>query len=100
MPVHGRRSHLIVEIFVETRRNQPLEPGEILGLPVQRGRRSEEHTSELQSLAYLVCRLLLEKKKTRRIRSPRSRGGTNVETRASTPMRAPEATPQPPTSTR
>src|SRR5687767_15622711 len=26
------------------------------------GRRSEEHTSELQSLAYLVCRLLLEKK--------------------------------------
>src|SRR3989441_8402471 len=32
-------------------------------------RRSEEHTSELQSLAYLVCRLLLEKKKekTRRL---------------------------------
>src|SRR6266404_8169633 len=28
-----------------------------------RSRRSEEHTSELQSLAYLVCRLLLEKKK-------------------------------------
>src|SRR2546425_8164476 len=27
-------------------------------------KRSEEHTSELQSLAYLVCRLLLEKKKT------------------------------------
>src|SRR2546425_7388510 len=27
------------------------------------GVRSEEHTSELQSLAYLVCRLLLEKKK-------------------------------------
>src|SRR2546425_7540325 len=35
-------------------------------LPVERfqpGPRSEEHTSELQSLAYLVCRLLLEKKK-------------------------------------
>src|SRR2546425_3157068 len=31
-------------------------------LPNQLGR-SEEHTSELQSLAYLVCRLLLEKKK-------------------------------------
>src|SRR3989441_3465163 len=30
-----------------------------------RRRRSEEHTSELQSLAYLVCRLLLEKKKTK-----------------------------------
>src|SRR2546425_6885779 len=29
----------------------------------RRGERSEEHTSELQSLAYLVCRLLLEKKK-------------------------------------
>src|SRR2546425_9132801 len=29
----------------------------------RRQRRSEEHTSELQSLAYLVCRLLLEKKK-------------------------------------
>src|SRR5687767_15476822 len=29
--------------------------------------RSEEHTSELQSLAYLVCRLLLEKKKPARL---------------------------------
>src|SRR2546425_9240210 len=31
--------------------------------------RSEEHTSELQSLAYLVCRLLLEKKKKNNIKS-------------------------------
>src|SRR2546425_2530765 len=31
-------------------------------IPTIRGPRSEEHTSELQSLAYLVCRLLLEKK--------------------------------------
>src|SRR2546425_12828355 len=31
--------------------------------PLQGWSRSEEHTSELQSLAYLVCRLLLEKKK-------------------------------------
>src|SRR2546425_3412771 len=30
--------------------------------------RSEEHTSELQSLAYLVCRLLLEKKKKYKVR--------------------------------
>src|SRR3712207_8409417 len=30
---------------------------------VRRGERSEEHTSELQSRQYLVCRLLLEKKK-------------------------------------
>src|SRR3989441_10717858 len=36
------------------------QPGGELAIP--RGR-SEEHTSELQSLAYLVCRLLLEKKK-------------------------------------
>src|SRR3712207_7136614 len=38
----------------------PLRPGE----PVAAGRlrRSEEHTSELQSRQYLVCRLLLEKK--------------------------------------
>src|SRR2546425_9538321 len=32
----------------------------VFGMPTTR---SEEHTSELQSLAYLVCRLLLEKKK-------------------------------------
>src|SRR2546425_4960468 len=31
--------------------------------------RSEEHTSELQSLAYLVCRLLLEKKKKKKRKS-------------------------------
>src|SRR5687767_15317876 len=36
--------------------------------------RSEEHTSELQSLAYLVCRLLLEKKKdTERPKRPAHR---------------------------
>src|SRR2546425_7378258 len=34
-------------------------PARLVGI----GIRSEEHTSELQSLAYLVCRLLLEKKK-------------------------------------
>src|SRR2546425_2262021 len=34
-----------------------------LGLIADAAHRSEEHTSELQSLAYLVCRLLLEKKK-------------------------------------
>src|SRR2546425_6637185 len=35
-----------------------------LGARTGSANRSEEHTSELQSLAYLVCRLLLEKKKT------------------------------------
>src|SRR3712207_8698582 len=34
-------------------------------LPPHRMPRSEEHTSELQSRQYLVCRLLLEKKKTK-----------------------------------
>src|SRR5205823_15100618 len=37
-------------------RFKPIQPFVISGA------RSEEHTSELQSLAYLVCRLLLEKK--------------------------------------
>src|SRR3712207_7782231 len=37
-----------------------LTPG--WGRPSARSRRSEEHTSELQSRQYLVCRLLLEKK--------------------------------------
>src|SRR2546425_2971222 len=39
---------------------QVIEP---VAVHVRHGERSEEHTSELQSLAYLVCRLLLEKKK-------------------------------------
>src|ERR1041384_754421 len=63
--------------------------------------RSEEHTSELQSLAYLVCRLLLEKTKERRdsrpcrARSPRrgawgSAGATSPHRLgASTPAAAP-----------
>src|SRR5437899_3949541 len=33
------------------------------------GMRSEEHTSELQSLRHLVCRLLLEKKKKKKIKT-------------------------------
>src|SRR3712207_7639670 len=41
---------------------EPEEPA-VTPTPQQR-RRSEEHTSELQSRQYLVCRLLLEKKKT------------------------------------
>src|SRR5258705_6342450 len=44
--------------------------------------RSEEHTSELQSLRHLVCRLLLEKKKTRTtISSARTIGPPNSPTR-------------------
>src|SRR2546425_2750539 len=43
-------------------------------------KRSEEHTSELQSLAYLVCRLLLEKKKKRWTRIFRKQDATIRET--------------------
>src|SRR3989441_7779987 len=41
------------------RKSVPSKQHEHAAYPI----RSEEHTSELQSLAYLVCRLLLEKKK-------------------------------------
>src|SRR5258705_8607389 len=39
-------------------------------------RRSEEHTSELQSLRHLVCRLLLEKKKCTQGRKPSKRANS------------------------
>src|SRR2546425_8023728 len=42
--------------------------------------RSEEHTSELQSLAYLVCRLLLEKKKKKNM-EPNSNDHKNEKTK-------------------
>src|SRR2546425_2921386 len=42
--------------------------------------RSEEHTSELQSLAYLVCRLLLEKKKIQANRTTDPIAASDVET--------------------
>src|SRR2546425_7847673 len=51
-----------VLIHVDERRPSP-DVADRIG----RGDRSEEHTSELQSLAYLVCRLLLEKKKNDRL---------------------------------
>src|SRR5437016_11008587 len=51
---------------------QPLVPREgserryLIVYPMWKRRRSEEHTSELQSLTNLVCRLLLEKKNSTR----------------------------------
>src|SRR3712207_8655041 len=45
------------------RRRRTARRGRDTSRPRRRGRRSEEHTSELQSRQYLVCRLLLEKKK-------------------------------------
>src|SRR2546425_5591477 len=49
-----------VGLFQTRNRGHPYVDHELISF---RGGRSEEHTSELQSLAYLVCRLLLEKKK-------------------------------------
>src|SRR5262245_64508157 len=54
-------------------RRLPLRPAEgRRGLRVGRGR-SEEHTSELQSLRHLVCRLLLEKKKKQQTTSQQAK---------------------------
>src|SRR2546422_1790003 len=50
--------------------------GVFQGLKKHRFSRSEEHTSELQSRLHLVCRLLLEKKKT----SSKQSGGTTLTT--------------------
>src|SRR3989441_11122350 len=50
-------------VYFTTLRGDSTNLAALLGLERVR---SEEHTSELQSLAYLVCRLLLEKKKHKR----------------------------------
>src|SRR5712672_961707 len=54
-------------VLAASRRSRPASPSGQRSAPLLCGHalaaRSEEHTSELQSLAYLVCRLLLEKKK-------------------------------------
>src|SRR6266850_8543061 len=47
---------------------RPGTPGACLRPPCLRPQRSEEHTSELQSPCNLVCRLLLEKKKSKKAR--------------------------------
>src|SRR2546422_8545675 len=72
-PPH-RFDRLVVRLSKDT--NAPGVPGVltvvpmvILPPPVALPPRSEEHTSELQSRLHLVCRLLLEKKKTK-VRSP------------------------------
>src|SRR3712207_7841130 len=52
-------------LLMHSGHQQPTRP--CLGSWASYGLRSEEHTSELQSRQYLVCRLLLEKKNTQRI---------------------------------
>src|SRR3712207_8550856 len=49
--------------FQQTERQVGDDPLGLLDVQQHRADRSEEHTSELQSRQYLVCRLLLEKKK-------------------------------------
>src|SRR2546422_5328809 len=52
--------------FVDRNKKYRLRDSEMHSLTeIGKFRRSEEHTSELQSRLHLVCRLLLEKKKTR-----------------------------------
>src|SRR2546425_4019266 len=59
------------KVVPRTEGMKELKPGQVTFVVMSENstrephRRSEEHTSELQSLAYLVCRLLLEKKKDR-----------------------------------
>src|SRR2546425_8584682 len=50
-------------LFRSVSRERECATGGLPATPRSDPARSEEHTSELQSLAYLVCRLLLEKKK-------------------------------------
>src|SRR5436309_9840470 len=56
-----------------------------LPAPARLQRRSEEHTSELQSRENLVCRLLLEKKKDRRPFHHNRNQQTTIMTRATIP---------------
>src|SRR2546425_12155665 len=63
-PVHaGERLAEIEQTEIDAQLEQARALAEKAQRDLARGERSEEHTSELQSLAYLVCRLLLEKKK-------------------------------------
>src|SRR3712207_7436502 len=60
----GDEPRLLEELTgLERSPEQPAADVESEGEELARGPRSEEHTSELQSRQYLVCRLLLEKKK-------------------------------------
>src|SRR5256885_13261312 len=72
-----------------SRRAGPVPPGRT---PPSRMRRSEEHTSELQSPCNLVCRLLLEKKKQA---CRHNRHATGTEHHSQPPERRPRSDVQP-----
>src|SRR3712207_8176737 len=61
--VQLQRSVVRAELVDGDHREQRAQRHRTAGHDPSRDRRSEEHTSELQSRQYLVCRLLLEKKK-------------------------------------
>src|SRR5438034_8677356 len=75
--------HLVRRPLVRLRRRRAARPG---GPVRRRGagprHRSEEHTSELQSHSDLVCRLLLEKKKTKQTSPISDRQPAETPTRA------------------
>src|SRR3712207_8486135 len=60
----GITAMLMFQVFVNVGMTIGIMPITGIPLPLMSYGRSEEHTSELQSRQYLVCRLLLEKKKT------------------------------------
>src|SRR3712207_6982042 len=61
-PAHDDRAPALAGYVHRLARSAPT-PARLSRPPPWAGLRSEEHTSELQSRQYLVCRLLLEKKK-------------------------------------
>src|SRR3712207_8005384 len=65
LPPVIRRANGPVVLSVSDEEPPAAYPVEDRWVPGPGGDRSEEHTSELQSRQYLVCRLLLEKKKER-----------------------------------
>src|SRR3712207_7992513 len=62
LPAHGAARRAL-DAGVDVRQEEALDVDLDGGPARRRALRSEEHTSELQSRQYLVCRLLLEKKK-------------------------------------
>src|SRR2546425_5763875 len=75
---------IIPLLTAEPERSGALPHGSIILLDVRK--RSEEHTSELQSLAYLVCRLLLEKKKQKQVQDQNTHDDNAVDPRLDPPQ--------------
>src|SRR2546423_4619965 len=87
LPICGNEAKQVGHLF-RAGDFQPLPQFDLLD-EVRRAERSEEHTSELQSLAYLVCRLLLEKKKMNAV----MRSCSSITTQPRQRRRSPPSTP-------